>query len=196
MSHRLHVSAVRGVVWQTLSHSLIVPIPFAGAGIIYSLFSVLLFYALEVLPLPKKKYNHYFLRYPVTVTVKTDPNAYLNAPSVTICPLARLSCRRLASAMLQESPDGESTKMAVNLFRTQNSPDTNVDSEGGQEVPNTSSRYNILRQLFKVAKCCQTLRETNISQENVGILGCSGFEGGNGIEVSITVWYVCYSYSC
>lgn len=144
----------------------------------------------------KKKYNHYFLRYPVTVTVKTDPNAYLNAPSVTICPLARLSCRRLASAMLQESPDGESTKMAVNLFRTQNSPDTNVDSEGGQEVPNTSSRYNILRQLFKVAKCCQTLRETNISQENVGILGCSGFEGGNGIEVSITVWYVCYSYSC
>lgn len=118
----------------------------------------------------------------MTVTVKTDTFASLNAPSITICPLARLSCRRLASIILQATKDGPSSRFSMNPSETQSSSDTdtvtssNVNDKGNQKVPATdskhSSKYYIMHQIFQVAGCCQTLMQMNQLSEHFFKLGC------------------------
>lgn len=125
--------------------------------------------------------QQFLFRYPVTVTVETDTNAYLNAPSVSICPLARLSCRRLASAMLEEPHDETSSKIIMKPPQSLSDNDTSTfssDDNEGQDVPANNSRYFILRQLFEVAKCCQTLQYSQLSKDNSAELGCLSFGGG------------------
>lgn len=113
------------------------------------------------------------------MTVKTNTYPRLNSPALTICPLARLSCHRLATAILRNMNDDAPSRLVMNP-QTQSPPDTitstfsNVDDGGRQEVPATSSSDAIFRQLFKVAKCCPAV-ESKVSREDLTKLECTTF---------------------
>lgn len=130
----------------------------------------------------RKLMGYYSSRYPVTVSFMSDTNAFLNAPSITVCPTARLSCYRLASAILQEIPDDESSELTMNASLTQ-TPDTNkststsrsVFDDGRQETPTTNTSVFILRQLLEVAQCCRTLH--TLPRKDFIKLGCNSLIG-------------------
>ncbi|MPD03638.1 hypothetical protein E2C01_099280 [Portunus trituberculatus] len=106
------------------------------------------------------------------MSVSTTSSPFIKSPAVTICPAARLSCRRLAYALLQELTNA-----------------TNQTTDSSSASASSRDRHiaeSLLPQLYAVADCCKTLQR-KLPVPDLLTLGCKPPNMNEFVSVSSAV---------